>query len=304
MKINENHQIWYEKYRPQVVEDLILPAHYTKVFKGWISNPTHILLCSITPGTGKTSTMNALIRESGMESLFINASLDTGIDVLRGKIMQFASTESLNGLKKVVVLDECDNFNANSAQPALRGLIEEFSINCVFILTCNYLSNIIEPIRNRFEIYDFDKIIQDNKKEIIPLIFNRLKFILENEKIQFQNSDIIDTIKACYPSFREMIGTLSKCSKTGTLLLQVSKDSDFSTLVEFIVKKDYENIIKSCYQMSNPEGFYSWLFNDIKRLKSKPQVLLTIAKYQYQNAFARDKNLNLAACCAELMNLI
>ena len=107
MKINENHQIWYEKYRPQVVEDLILPSHYTKVFKEWISKPTHILLCSITPGTGKTSTMNALIRESGMESLFINASLDTGIDVLRGKIMQFASTESLNGLKKVVVLDEC-----------------------------------------------------------------------------------------------------------------------------------------------------------------------------------------------------
>ena len=107
MKINENHQIWYEKYRPQLVEDLVLPEHYHKVFKSWIQNPSHILLSSITPGTGKTSTMNALIRESGMESLFINASLDTGIDVLRGKIMQFASTESLNGKKKVVVLDEC-----------------------------------------------------------------------------------------------------------------------------------------------------------------------------------------------------
>ena len=303
MKINENHQIWYEKYRPQLVEDLVLPNHYTKVFKSWIQNPTHILLASITPGTGKTSTMNALIRESDMESLFINASLDTGIDVLRSKIMQFASTESLNGKKKVVILDEADNFNANSSQPALRGLIEEFSINCVFILTCNYLSNIIEPIRNRFEIYDFDKIIQDNSKEIIPLIFNRLKFILDNEKITYKDSDIIDTIKACYPSFREMIGTLSKCSKTGTLILQVSKDSDFQTLVEYIVKKDYESILKQCYQISNCEGFYSWLFNDIKKIKSKPQVILTIAKYQYQNAFARDKNLNLAACCAELMNI-
>lgn len=304
MLINENHQIWYEKYRPQRVEDLILPQYYIDTFKNWIKRPTHILLSSITPGTGKTSTMNALIKESGMESLFINASLDTGIDVLRGRIMHFASTESLNGMKKVVVLDESENFNQNSAQPALRGFIEEFSSNCVFIMTCNYLSNIIEPIRNRFEIYDFDKIIQDNAKELLPKIFERLKFILTNEKIEFKESDIIETIKSCYPSFRDMIGTLSKCSKTGTLILQISRDEDFDNLIKLIGAKDFEGVVKASYSISNADGFYSWLFTNLKKYKANSQALLTIAKYQYQNAFARDKNLNLCACCVELMNIL
>lgn len=305
MVINESQNIWYEKYRPQRVEDLILPKEYIEKFKAFVSEPRHILLTSVTPGTGKTSTLNAIIKESGVESLFVNASLDTGVDVLRGRIHQFASTESVDGRKRIVVLDEIDN--ATSAmQAALRGFLEEFSVNCVFILTCNYKSKILPPIVNRCECYDFDDIFRD-AQTLIPLIFERLTFILNNEKISFENADVVETIRGYYPSIREMVGVLQKSvvlkDNKKSLDLKVSKYEEFDDLFTKIQSKDFEGMTKQIQVFTNPDGFYTWLYKKIRTLKNPSQALIIIAKYQYQNAFVRDHNLNLAACCAELMNL-
>ena len=239
MTINNKHDIWVERYRPQKIDDLILPEKYLNKFKDFIKNPSNILLSSINPGTGKTSTMNALIKEGNFESLFINASLENGIDVLRGKIIQFAASESFDGKPKIVILDECDQFT-DSAQGALRGIIEEFASNCRFILTCNYITKIVPAIVNRFEVYDFDEVLDRNKQELVPKIFNYLKEILENEKVQFSQEDLVNVIKNYYPSIRGMVACLQKSNFNNVLRLDIQKDSDFSEIIEFVKKRDFD----------------------------------------------------------------
>lgn len=304
MTINNKHDIWVERYRPQKIDDLILPEKYLNKFKDFIKNPSNILLSSINPGTGKTSTMNALIKEGNFESLFINASLENGIDVLRGKIIQFAASESFDGKPKIVILDECDQFT-DSAQGALRGIIEEFASNCRFILTCNYITKIIPAIVNRFEVYDFDEVLDRNKQELVPKIFNYLKEILENEKVQFSQEDLVNVIKNYYPSIRGMVACLQKSNFNNVLSLDIQKDSDFSEIIEFVKKRDFDKLMKTVYSLTNADKFYEFAFRKLEiPNQNKPQTYIILAKYQYQSAFSRDKNLNLAACLMEIASLL
>lgn len=304
MTINNKHDIWVERYRPQKIDDLILPEKYLNKFKDFIKNPSNILLSSINPGTGKTSTMNALIKEGNFESLFINASLENGIDVLRGKIIQFAASESFDGKPKIVILDECDQFT-DSAQGALRGIIEEFASNCRFILTCNYITKIVPAIVNRFEVYDFDEVLDRNKQELVPKIFNYLKEILENEKVQFSQEDLVNVIKNYYPSIRGMVACLQKSNFNNVLSLDIQKDSDFSEIVEFVKKRDFDKLMKTVYSLTNADKFYEFAFRKLEiPNQNKPQTYIILAKYQYQSAFSRDKNLNLAACLMEIASLL
>lgn len=304
MTINNKHDIWVERYRPQKIDDLILPEKYLNKFKDFIINPSNILLSSINPGTGKTSTMNALIKEGNFESLFINASLENGIDVLRGKIIQFAASESFDGKPKIVILDECDQFT-DSAQGALRGIIEEFASNCRFILTCNYITKIVPAIVNRFEVYDFDEVLDRNKQELVPKIFNYLKEILENEKVQFSQEDLVNVIKNYYPSIRGMVACLQKSNFNNVLSLDIQKDSDFSEIIEFVKKRDFDKLMKTVYSLTNADKFYEFAFRKLEiPNQNKPQTYIILAKYQYQSAFSRDKNLNLAACLMEIASLL
>ena len=304
MTINNKHDIWVERYRPQKIDDLILPEKYLNKFKDFIKNPSNILLSSINPGTGKTSTMNALIKEGNFESLFINASLENGIDVLRGKIIQFAASESFDGKPKIVILDECDQFT-DSAQGALRGIIEEFASNCRFILTCNYITKIVPAIVNRFEVYDFDEVLNRNKQELVPKIFNYLKEILENEKVQFSQEDLVNVIKNYYPSIRGMVACLQKSTFNNVLSLDIQKDSDFSEIIEFVKKRDFDKLMKTVYSLTNADKFYEFAFRKLEiPNQNKPQAYIILAKYQYQSAFSRDKNLNLAACLMEIASLL
>lgn len=304
MTINNKHDIWVERYRPQKIDDLILPEKYLNKFKDFIINPSNILLSSINPGTGKTSTMNALIKEGNFESLFINASLENGIDVLRGKIIQFAASESFDGKPKIVILDECDQFT-DSAQGALRGIIEEFASNCRFILTCNYITKIVPAIVNRFEVYDFDEVLGRNKQELVPKIFNYLKEILENEKVQFSQEDLVNVIKNYYPSIRGMVACLQKSNFNNVLSLDIQKDSDFSEIIEFVKKRDFDKLMKTVYSLTNADKFYEFAFRKLEiPNQNKPQTYIILAKYQYQSAFSRDKNLNLAACLMEIASLL
>lgn len=298
MQFNPKHEIWYEKYRPQNINDLILPEPVKTKLKEFIEKPFHLLLVSKTPGTGKTSTASALVKEGNFESLFINASLDNGIDTLRSRVIQFASTESVNGKDKIVICDEIENYSQNAGL-ALRGLIEEFSGNCKFIATCNYISKVLPAIVNRFCVFDYDKIYED-AKTMIPLIYERLKFILNNENVDYVSEDIIKAIKGTYPSFREAIGILQKSTISGKFEI-TEVGSDYGEIWEAIKTKNYENIVKAVYKCSNPDGFYTWAYEKLNAdTARKPTDYVSLAKYQYQGAFARDTSLNLIACCVEL----
>lgn len=304
MIINDKEIIWAEKYRPQRIEDLILPDEYLKKFKTMLENPKNILLVSSNPGLGKTSTANAIVKESGMESLYINASLDSSIDVLRGKIKQFASTSSFDGRKKIVILDEADGFSENS-HSAMKGMIEEFSSNCLFISTCNYINKIPEPIVNRFEVYDFDKIFEYNKNIIFKKIIIKLIQILKNENVEFNQEDIVKLVDLKYPSIRGMLMLLQSNTIDNKLQLsEITLKDTYQDLLDLMKSRNFELMIKKVYEIVNPDGFYTWLFNHIDKVSQKPQVILTIAKYQFQSANVRDKNLNLGACCVEIVGLI
>ncbi|EKN8003669.1 AAA family ATPase [Campylobacter coli] len=304
MTIDLKHDIWVEKYRPQKIDDLILPNVYLDKFRKYIEKPSNILLSSVNPGTGKTSTAQAIIKEGNFESLYINASLESGIDTMRSKILQFASTESFDGKPKIVLADEFDYFGQNG-QAAARALIEEVAANCRFILTCNYVSNIMPPIVNRFEVFDFDAVHASNKQELVQKAFNLLKEILDNEKVSYTNEDLVNIIKNYYPSIRGMIACLQKCNFNNKLILDIQKDSDFEGLIDLIRSRNFDNLMKVIYGLTNPDAFYEYAFKKLDIQNSnKPQAIIILAKYQYQSTFARDRNLNLAACIMELAPLL
>ena len=149
--------LWVEKYRPQIIEDIVLPADILNTFKGFVgSGELPNMLFSGTAGLGKTTVAKALCNELNLDYLLVNCSEESGIDTLRNKIKSFASSMSLSGGYRVVILDEADYLNANSTQPALRAFIEEFSANCRFILTCNFKNRIIEPLHSRCSGFNFN----------------------------------------------------------------------------------------------------------------------------------------------------
>ena len=148
--------LWVEKYRPTTVDECILPSNLKQTFKEFVKQKTlPNMILSGGAGVGKTTVAKAMIDEIGATSMMINGSEESGIDVLRNKIKNFASTVSMDGNRKFVILDEADYLNPQSTQPALRGFIEEFSANCGFILTCNYVNRIIPALISRCPTYDF-----------------------------------------------------------------------------------------------------------------------------------------------------
>ena len=299
MIFNEKEFIWVEKYRPQRIDDLILDDKIKSRLKEFLNTQSNLLFSSRTPGLGKTSIANAIIKEGGFESLFLNASLEKGIDVLRGSVASFASTSSFNGKKKIVILDEIDNMT-EQAQSALRGFIEEFSINCCFIATCNYINKIIEPVRNRFEIFDFDKMVFDTQSNVKE-IYERLEFILKNEKIEYDNSNILQIIKENYPSIRGCIMSLQRNCVNGKLQYNVfDNENAYQKIIELAQSKNIQEMLKIIYEITNPSGFYSYVFNNIRNYKNIPQMIVVLAKYQEYDSKVRDKNLNLGACLIEL----
>lgn len=307
MKINENEFMLVEKYRPSSVDDVIIPGDIRSQFKEWIDKGflPNMLLSSSTPGLGKSSISKAAIEDLGAETLFINASLENGIDILRTKIQQFASTVSFDGGPKVVILDEFDHFSSN-AQAGMRGFIEEYSKNCSFIITCNYKDKIIEPLQDRLIKFDFDDIFAKNKKEIGVQIFKRLKFILKNESIEHTDEQIKQITLNLYPGVRDMIMFIQNNTKNNILKISdnVHKSYQYRELVECIKNKDFTKMRQSVQELVNPDGMYSFLFKHIDEFIKKEYqhiVILIIAKYQYQSTQAVDKEINLAAMCTELM---
>lgn len=305
MKKIGTSSIFYEKYKPQCIDDLILPEELKnrlKTMAGKKDFPS-IGLFSSTPGCGKSASCSAILNDLGCEALWINASLENGIDTLRGKIQKFASTGSMDDELKYVVMDEAD-YLTSANQAALRGFIEEFSSNCRFIFTGNYKEKMIEPLLNRLQLFDFNNF---KKEEMIKPIFERLKFILDNEKIQYDPKDLVPVINTFYPSIRNMIGTLQKCSGTGALKIEDLDDANmYDNVMKVVSPNTYLEMIAEVNKLNAPDNMFSYLYKNAGKYFSPgnyPKVIVTIAKYQHMSSTVRDKNLNLAACLTEICSL-
>ena len=301
------HFIWVEKYRPRKIDECILPESQKDYFrqmvaKGEIQN---MLLCG-TAGTGKTTIARALCEELQTDYMIINGSEESGIDVLRTKIKQFASTVSFSGNTKVVILDEADYLNPNSTQPALRGFIEEFAGNCRFILTCNFKNRIIPPLHSRCAVIEF-KIPNAEKQKIASQFFNRVVNILVNENIEFDKKVIAKVVEKHFPDFRRTLNELQRYSQSGCIdegiLVSVS-EANMKDLVTAIKDKDWKKM--RAWVVNNldndPVSLFRKIYDTLIPMTNQvPQLVLTIADYQYKSAFVADQEINLVACLTEIM---
>lgn len=297
-----------EKYRPVKVEDCILPASIKKTFVDIVKTgeiPNMILAGGA--GCGKTTAAVAVCKELGVDYIFINASEDSGIDVLRTRIRNFASTVSLSGGKKVVILDEADYLNPQSTQPALRGAIEEFAGNCRFILTCNFKNRIIEPLHSRCTVIDF-KIPAKEKPTLAGQFLDRAKMIMTTEGIEFDERAVAELIIRYYPDFRKTLNTIQRHALSGPInasVLSNGKDIEIDALVKAMKAKSFPDIRKWVVENSDrePASLFRKIYEGIQdKIEggSIPQAVLILGEYQYKSAFVADQELNLVACCLML----
>ena len=302
-----DHFLYVEKYRPKKIDECILPAELKKYFNQIISQGDiqNKLLCG-TAGTGKTTVARALCEELGADYIIINGSEESGIDVLRTKIKQFASTVSFSGNTKVVILDEADYLNPNSTQPALRGFIEEFALNCRFIFTCNFKNRIIPPLHSRCTVIEF-KIPNEEKPKLAANFFRRVTEILKTEGITFNNRALAGVVERHFPDFRRTLNELQRYAQSGTVdegILSSMGDTNMGDLVESVRNKDWKKM--RAWVVSNLDNEPAALFRKIYDAfipvtNQVPQLVLTIADYQYKSAFVSDQEINMVACLTEIM---
>lgn len=297
-----------EKYRPQKISDCVLPKAIKTTFEGIVkSGEIPNMILSGGAGCGKTSVARAMCLELGVDYMFINASEDGGIDTLRTKIRNYASTVSLGGNKKVIILDEADYLNANSTQPALRGAIEEFAANCRFVMTCNHKARIIEPLHSRCTVIDF-KIPVKEKPQLAREFLDRAKHIMDSESIEYDEKVIAELIVRYFPDFRRIINTIQRHAISGPInssILSVGKDIDIDNLLRAMKAKSFPDIRKWVMENSDVESatifrrIYDGLQEKVNSA-SIPQAILILGEYQYKAAFVADQEINLVACCLML----
>ena len=301
--------LWVEKYRPKTIEECILPDRIKTLFQqisleGRIPN----MILSGGPGMGKTTVAKALCNEVGCDFLMINGSEESGIDVLRTKIRGYASTVSFDGKRKVVILDEADYLNPQSTQPALRSFIEEFEKHCSFIMTCNYINRIIEPLHSRCQTIDF-RINKEEKLNVGSNFGKRLYTILDQEKVDYDKKVVAEVLMKHFPDYRRVLNELQKYSKYGNIdsgiLSQVS-ELDLSELMKYMKDKKFNEVRKWVVNNldNDPQKVYRKIYDVAEnhiQTTSVPQLVLILADSQYKSAFAADHELNLVACLVEIM---
>jgi DNA polymerase III delta prime subunit len=303
--------LFVEKYRPQIIEDCILPkglkdTFQEMVFKGELIN----MMFTGSAGVGKTTVARALCNELNLDYMMINGSEDGNIDTLRGKIKQFASTVSLQGGQKVVILDEADYLNPQSTQPALRGFIEEFSSNCRFILTCNFKNRIIDPLHSRCSIYEFNYGVQN--AWIAADFMKRLQWILDCEKITYDNQVLSELIMKYIPDWRRVLNECQRYGMSGTIdtgVLVTLSESSIKGLMEDLKTKNFKKMRKWVTDNMDVEStkLFRMVYDNMVEYVTPnniPQLVLILADYSYKDSFVADHELNVVACMTEIMSSI
>ena len=301
--------LWCEAHRPRLIEDCILPERLSDFFggmvkKGEIQNMTLVG----GPGMGKTTVARALCEQMGWDYIIINASEERNIETIRTTVRQYGSTVSVFSEMKCIILDEADHLNAQSAQPALRGVIEEFAGNCRFILTANYGNRLIEPLLSRCPVVDFS-VSKAEKKEMVIQFAKRMKTILKENEIEFQSDQLIEVVLKNFPDFRKTLNLLQRYSVRGRLdvshVLSLS-DEAMENLAIYLREKDFGKMRKWVVEHLDNDGvmirrsLYDKAF-DLLEAESIPELILLLNKYDYQEGFCADKEVNTVAMLTESM---
>jgi DNA polymerase III delta prime subunit len=308
--MESNQMLWVEKYRPHKIEDCILPETIKSTFQEYV-NRKEIpnLLLTGSAGVGKTTIAKALCEEVGCDYIVINGSEETGVDNIRVKVKNYASSMSLAGGRKVIIIDEADYLSPN-AQAALRGSIEEFAVNCSFIFTCNFKHKIMDAIHSRCSVVEF-KLQNGQKAKMATQFFKRVEWILAEEGVTYDKQVVADVITKHFPDNRRVLNELQRYSSNEsktidkgilaavsdiniTELVKALKVKDFGTARKWVtnnVDSDSATILRKIY-----DNMYDFL-----KPESIPPAVLVLAKYQYQAAFVADQEINLVACLTEFM---
>ena len=302
--------LWVEKYRPKTIKDTILSPELKTLFQTFVDNKNvPNLLLTGSQGIGKTTVARAMLEELGADYIGINGS-DEGrlIDTLRTKIKNFASSVSLAGGRKYVILDEADYCNAETVQPALRNFMEEFSKNCGFIMTCNFVNKIIQPLHSRCSVVEF-KIANKDKPAMAKELYARILNILKQENISFEEKVIQEVLAKHFPDNRRILNELQRYSVTGHIdsgILSNLSETNINQLMQLLKDKEFTAIRKWVGQ--NIDGDVAPMFRKIydsisqyAKPTSIPQVVVTLADYQYKSAFVADQEVNFMAFLTELM---
>jgi DNA polymerase III delta prime subunit len=303
--------LWVEKYRPKAIKDTILPPELKETFQQFVDQKNiPNLILSGGPGIGKTTVARAMLEELGCDYIVINGSNEgRQIDTLRNQILNFASTVSFSGGRKYVILDEADYMNSNTVQPALRNFMEEFSKNCGFILTCNYKNRIIEPLHSRCSVVDF-KFTKAMSSKLAIQFFKRIEQILTAENIEYDKAVIAEVIQKYFPDWRRVLNELQRYSASGKIdsgILANITESSIKELVAFMKDKNFTEVRK--WAKNNMDTDVNILYNQFYDFANEyvtpryiPLLITLIAKYQYQNAFSANPEINFVSFCAEVMN--
>ena len=301
--------LWVEKYRPTSIDACILPNSLKDSFSEFVKNK-HIpnLILSGGPGIGKTTVAKAMVEQIGATWMMINGSEESGIDVLRTKIKNFASTVSLEGGRKYIILDEADYLNPQSTQPALRGFMEEFHKNCGFILTCNYKNRLIEPLHSRCSVVDFI-IAKGDKPKLASDFFNRVKMILSDENVKFDQKVVAELLNKYFPDWRRILNELQRYSASGQIdagILVNLSEVNINELMVALKRQEFTNVRK--WIVNNLDNdpvriyrrIYDSLYDNIDK-STIPHAVIILAEYSYKSAFVADQEINLLACFTEIM---
>jgi DNA polymerase III delta prime subunit len=301
--------LWSQLYRPKTIEQCILPTDLKNTFQQFVDKGTiPNMLLTGRAGVGKTTVARAMLEQLNCDYMIINGSMNGNIDTLRVDISQFASSMSLMGGRKYVILDEADYLNPNSTQPALRNFMEEFSKNCGFILTCNFKNKIIEPLHSRCTVIDF-KLPNNEKAKLASQFMKRIKHILDTEKVQYDDGAVAEVISKYFPDWRRVLNELQRYSATGKIdsgILANLGDESFKNLFGYLKAKSFSNMRKWVGENSDIEShvlFRKIYDNAIQHIKpaSIPQLVLIIADYQFKAAFVADPEINTVACLTMIM---
>ena len=304
--------LWVEKYRPQKIEDCILPSELKQTFQQFVDNgECPNLVLSGSAGCGNTTVAKAMLEQLGCTYMMINGSEESGIDVLRNKIKNFASTVSMDGKRKYVILDEADYLNPQSTQPALRGFMEEFSKNCGFILTCNFRNRIIEPLHSRCSTVEF-LIPTEERPKLAGQFMKRVQNILKDEGINSNDKVVAKLIEKFFPDWRKVLNELQRYGASGEIdagiLVNISENS-VKELISFLKNKEFTNVRRWIVNNldNDPARIYRRLYDSLyDNLDSStiPHAVIILADYSYKSAFVADQEINLLACMTEIMSQV